>query len=67
MRFGAAGLESDRMRDHIADMARRLQQAQKLMSPQLDPGLEERRLKVWSRGLPRLQSGCHLAARRRYA
>lgn len=46
LRFGAPGLDSDRMRDHIAVMARRLQQAQRMYSPAVDPALEERRLKV---------------------
>jgi len=46
VRFGAAGLESDRMRDHIANMARRLQQAQKLISPAVDPAVEQRRVKL---------------------
>lgn len=46
LRFGAPGLDSDRMRDHISVMARRLQQAQRMYSPAVDPALEERRLKV---------------------
>lgn len=46
LRFGAPGLDSDRMRDHIAVMARRLQQAQRMYSPAVDPTLEEHRLKL---------------------
>ena len=46
LRFGAPGLDSTRMRDHIAVMARRLSTAQRLIQPDADPALEQLRLQV---------------------
>jgi len=46
LRFGAPGLDSDRMRDHISAMARRLTTAQHMIQPAVDPALEQRRLSV---------------------
>lgn len=46
LRFGAPGLESDRMRDHIAQLGRRLSTAQRMILPAADPAVEQRRIAV---------------------
>lgn len=46
LRFGAPGLESDRMRDHIAQLARRMSTAQRMIQPAADPAIEQRRAAV---------------------
>jgi translation initiation factor 3 subunit A len=46
LRFGAPGLESDRMREHIAQLARRLSTAQRMVQPAADPAVDQRRVAV---------------------
>lgn len=46
LRFGADQLEGDRIRDHIAAMAKRLTNALTLINPAVDPAREKRRLVV---------------------
>ena len=46
LRFGAPGLESDRMREHIAQLARRLSTAQRMIQPAANPAVDQRRVAV---------------------
>jgi PCI domain len=67
LRFGAEGLEGDRVRDHIASLAKRLTRALGMLRSERSSDKENRRLKVRRGALPnplfprkRTAAGCRV-------